>query len=416
MDSKKIRSYIHDYYVRGGEVYSFTPHEIVEDEQTRIEVMLSVFLYEEARKRHKENNTDVVALDEILDRLLVLYGINGAKNELPENKLVWNIITSEGHIEEEFVDESATGNKYQLLTGPNKALGLAVLRYIARKEGFDIENLEITVDASNFQEKGTSKITIDFTKGPILEKRPRPATNFKSTAGKETETVAAQEQLRLAQESGNEKLIKYWEDVLAGKKPKPYKPETTKKKSGVLEHLEETRAKVASFWQNMMAKRNESPSGQAQVANNQDISYIDSQIEEARKNNDTISEKYWTDMKNIVLGTAGPAPAPQPAPSASAESTPTDQIADPNLVYAQSQLEEARKYNDEEGIRYWENMIRLSDPKIQKDLAYAKEQLEEAIAAQDDVMTEFWQNTVNTILTGQQPALQENDQKNGPAI
>lgn len=447
MDYKKIRDYISKYYVREGEVYTLKPKELVEDENIRIEAMISQYLYEEARRHFKENKATEVKFDEILERLITVYGIDGSKMETPENKLVWSIINSDGHVEEEFIDESTTGNKYQILTGPNKNLGLAVLRYLARKEGFDIQNLDISVDSSNFKEKGTSKITIDFTKGPVLDKIDRPKAEFQSTAGRDTEKIEAQKQLELAQQKGDANLIKYWEDILAGKTPAPYQP-ADHKKEGIF----------ASLLNKLTKNKNNVTKVQEDMTPTPDTSFIDAQIEEAKRNNNPDMVAYWEDMKKTVqsaqqnpkvkpVSPPQPAPAPQqssvqppvqpatiqgpqpqsiptapnaapqqptPAPEPPQPPAQDGTQEDPKIAYAKAQLEEAIRLGDDPGIEHWKNMIRLEDPQVKKTLAYARERLALAQSSHDSKSEGYWNNIIESIIKGKN-VLPEH-KEDGPSV
>lgn len=174
------RDILQQYFVRNGEVYAFGNSERIMDEDTRIQVMMATFISEEARMAASKSE---VLVDEIMDRLIFAYGINGDRNELVQNKMVWKIVDSEGnigdtvHIEEEYIDDTLTGTRYSLLTGPNKEMGRSVLRYLARQRGFDISELDATIDTDNFRENHMSKISIDFKKVQVLNERPISSVN-----------------------------------------------------------------------------------------------------------------------------------------------------------------------------------------------------------------------------------------------
>lgn len=227
MDYKTVRKNVTNYYYLNGEIVDIKTQHIVTDENVRVEVMASIFAHNEARRLFRQAIDKSESIDQLTDSMLAKYALNGEKNEHPENKLVWSILESDGHVEEEFYDHSATG--YTFLTGENKDFALAAIRYLARKEGFDIENFEVTTDSSQFKETGKSKIIINFTKAPVLSERTRPIENVDENIDHEVQEpkvvtipqedgtekpLSTEDQLAMARKEGNIAMIKYWEAKL----------------------------------------------------------------------------------------------------------------------------------------------------------------------------------------------------------
>lgn len=56
---------------------------------------------------------------------------------------------------------------------PKKEYGLAIIKYMAHQKGIDISNLDVSIDLSEFQKMGVSKVNITYNKSAYQKKEPQ---------------------------------------------------------------------------------------------------------------------------------------------------------------------------------------------------------------------------------------------------
>lgn len=163
---EKIREMVHEYYVRNGVVVRFDGNFELTDQATILEAKIALFLMNEARqdfrnevdeKEVRDNN-----FDGYLNKLVKKYAINDDQNNYPQNIAIWKAINSGGHFE---IDDY-TGDLSFLKT----EFGEAILRYMARKRDFDMDDFVIET-VPNEKGAGGSRIIIDYKIVPVIKER-----------------------------------------------------------------------------------------------------------------------------------------------------------------------------------------------------------------------------------------------------
>lgn len=437
MNRDTIRKNITNYYYLNGEIVDIHSQKIVPDENTRLEVMTSHYIYNEARRMFRLSNKSD-SIDQLIDNTIDKYGINGKTNELLENKLVRSILESEGHVEVEFLDSSTTGNTF--LTGEDKDLAIAMLRYLAREKGFDIGDFVVDVDTSQYASTGKSKITVNFTKMPVLNERPTKkveeeveSPETKSTTPQDDgHVLTTAEQLAMARKEGNIAMIKYWEDKLEeerlaaiqngttegpsqttasnGTEPAD---EETKNKTRENQHtlrekwqatksrLTAIQEKLNPIWQNIKnALKGTNPD--IELGDEPDIDLIDRNAEACRAAGDVKGEQIWQKLSDL----ANAQKQAKEELLALGDGIHPISSGETRMASAQDNLTTSKneKSEYEKTIKRWENLLHyLTDPKKKNDMTYLQSQLSPAQEAKDESTIAKWQREIAFLMVGEYP-------------
>ncbi len=98
-------------------------------------------------------------------------GINGEINSFGINKLINEILNSNGHYEENMSGADLSNSKFSILIEPKKDYGIAYLKLKFRERNLDFEDLEIKQDFSKLQHDGLSKVIINFKLKPYQKRQ-----------------------------------------------------------------------------------------------------------------------------------------------------------------------------------------------------------------------------------------------------
>lgn len=189
MDFKRVRELLHQYYFKNGEAVGFG-QSIVKDEVLAAEIEVAWRINEAANARIKKMNDDIQAsvtlaiskgikvenippvpkADEVITQIISEYGLGGIETVNSNSQAIKKIMENDGHVEFNLNSDAYNVN---FLTSSNKSLGMAALKYLARKQDFDIVNINVTEELID-PENGMYKIVVDFEKKPIIKIQEEP--------------------------------------------------------------------------------------------------------------------------------------------------------------------------------------------------------------------------------------------------
>lgn len=346
-DYEKIRKLVHEYYVRNGVVIRFDGNLELTDQETILQAKIALFLMNEARqdfrneideKEVRDNN-----FDGYLDKLIKKYAINDDKNNYPQNIAIWRAVNSGGHFE---IDDYS-GDLSFLKT----EFGEAILRYTARKRGFDMDDVVIEA-VPNEKGTGGSRIIIDYKEVPIIKERKQkyvaPPKKEKSKAEEPKEAPKAQTSVPPTSMPKKPTEITYAELKLNEKAEEA-------KKAGNSEML--------AHWNFML---DELYRGALDTTDLDEI--LKDPVEEVETEKGLILDE---DAKMIE--------------------------------YIQGELALARASSDTEMIKKWERELYLYTPEGKKELDYLKQQIDLAKEANDGYSLEKWTAELTYLRTGKYP-------------
>lgn len=334
MDFKKVRENLQKYYVKHGVAVAFGDAAI-KDPDIAVEAEVSWYVNEEAQRRRKQQIEDNYAkvqaalakgieinmmpevgdIDSFITQILSEYAIDGSISQTANNQAIRKILESDGEIELEFNVDSYNTN---FLTNPSSPLGLAALRYLARKQEFDIVSFDTEViRPEEEKDANTYKVKVMFTKQPIEKKAEevpiqQPVAEPENLTGTPSEESPKFEETQQQEEPGLDSLTTqepqaeptnppveppidfFGESEIAEAKDKdtPIQGATAKNKKtaapkiGIFD-------RINGFFAERKAKKYN-----ARMDATISIEEIQQHIEEARQmeGNDSRTVKYWTNI------------------------------------------------------------------------------------------------------------------------
>ncbi len=169
---EQIKNNISNYRIENGIVVDKSNNQLVQDEDKILEIKSSVMMYREAKllfdKRLRGAPEDK---ETYINKALKVYGLNGEVNDYPQNKIIREILQGDGSIQVDFGGNSLSDSeKFSFLCEPKKEYGLATIKYMAHQQGIDISNLDVSIDLSEFQKIGVSKVNIRYSKSQYQRK------------------------------------------------------------------------------------------------------------------------------------------------------------------------------------------------------------------------------------------------------
>ncbi len=371
-DYEKIRKLVHEYYVRNGVVIKFDGNYDLTDQETILQAKIAVFLMNEARqdfrdevdeKEVRDNN-----FDGYLNKLVKKYAINDDKNNYPQNIAIWNVVNSDGHFE---VDDYS-GDLSFLKT----EFGEAIIRHVARKRGFDMDDIVIET-IPNEKETGGNKIVIDFKKVPIIKERKQkyvaPPRKEKSKVEEPQEPIKKQTTIPTGPT-----------ETIMPKKPVELTYAELKLNEKVKEAKKAGDSRRLAHWNFMLDEL---------YRGSLDTNDLDSILKDPED--------------EVVTETEVKAPETE-QPKSTAE---TDIILDEDakmIEYIEGELVLARASNDEEMIKKWERELYLYSTEGKRELDYLKQQIRLAEEADDKYALDKWTAELAYLRTGKYPDAEPN--------
>lgn len=169
---EQVKNNISNYRIENGIVIDKSNNQPVQEENKILEVKSSVLFYIEAKNDYDEilkrthSGKMRVGLEHFLKTKMENFSVN---NEVQEkgnfssaNKLVNEILNSNGHIHETWEGTNLKEGKYSFLLEPKKDYFISYLKLKFREKGLDIDDIEVSIDTSGFNHTGHSEVEINY--------------------------------------------------------------------------------------------------------------------------------------------------------------------------------------------------------------------------------------------------------------
>lgn len=180
---EQVKSNISRYGIENGIVVDKSNSQPVHDEDKILEVKASMMMYSEAKALYNKRLRGAPEdQDTYINKALRIYGLNGEVNDYPQNKIIREIMEKDGLVQVDYGGNNLLeSEKFSFLCEPKKEYGLATIKYMAHQRGIDISNLDVSIDLSEFQKNGVSKVSIKYDKSSY--QRGEPTSVGDSTMG-----------------------------------------------------------------------------------------------------------------------------------------------------------------------------------------------------------------------------------------
>ncbi len=169
---EQVKTNISNYKILNGVVIDKSSNYPIQNEDKILEVKSSVMMYREAKVLYEERIRGMPDDgDYYIKRALNKYGLDGDINTYPQNKIIREIIESNGSVQVDYGgNDLSVSEKFSFMCGVKKDYGLAIIKYMAHQKGIDISNLEVSIDSSGFQKNGVSNVNIKYNKSVYQKK------------------------------------------------------------------------------------------------------------------------------------------------------------------------------------------------------------------------------------------------------
>lgn len=207
-----IQTIVQRFYVKDDKVYARNIEQEIVDEQAVLPIKAAYLIFNEAEIRYK-NDLQLLGLkyvsnrEKYLEKMMERFSVNGEENDLGQNKLIRDLVASNGHYEET-ISSDGLDAKFSIFIEPKKSYGLAYFRLKLREVGLDTDDLSLSYDTSNLKNDGTAKLYIDFKPKIYVEKDEIDMEDSSF------EYRFAYDELNKAIEKGKTDRIEYWSDFL----------------------------------------------------------------------------------------------------------------------------------------------------------------------------------------------------------
>ncbi len=159
----EVQSYINNYYIKDGVVYS-KENVLQSDENIILKAKASRLIYNEAVTKYQSDLKQFGKVsktnEQYIETELKKHGLTGEMNDWPQNKTINNILNSNGDYEEKYMGDTLNSERYGLFSGVKKDYGLALLRLKARTMGKDVQDVDISIDTTDFIKTGHSIVSV----------------------------------------------------------------------------------------------------------------------------------------------------------------------------------------------------------------------------------------------------------------
>lgn len=149
-----------------GTVVEKDTNKEIKDETLKMIIKTSFLVYSNAKHTYDlykhmgvRQKPGIDAKTDYISLALKKYGVNGEITDFKENKMM-QAIMQESPYQVGILSNTLEGYEYDVFLKNNHQYGMACLRYIARNQGKDFSDVNISIDTSNFQKNGVSDITV----------------------------------------------------------------------------------------------------------------------------------------------------------------------------------------------------------------------------------------------------------------
>lgn len=161
---EEIKNYSENYYIQNGVVFSKSDRKQIVNEDIILKVKSARLIYNEARDKYQSDTQQFGKpngdFQRYVTKTMEQLSVNGEVNNYGTNKLLNAILSSNGHIVENFGADTLANSKYDLLIEPKKDYTMSYLKLKFREKGLDIDGLTITCDYN--KQIGIATVTIDY--------------------------------------------------------------------------------------------------------------------------------------------------------------------------------------------------------------------------------------------------------------
>lgn len=213
-----IKNYCSLYKVENGVVFEKASNKQITDENLILKIKTAILIFKEAKANY---NSEVQQFGKtykdqkkFIENAIERLGVNGEVNSYGVNKVVNNILNSNGHYEEFIPGKDLQEGKYSIFVPPKRDYGLAYLKLRFREKGLDITDFQIKQDLSQLQKNGVSKVIIDFKVQKYENIKTEENKKFEDMSLEEKESFM-QSKMEEAKINKDEDLYNYWNANLA---------------------------------------------------------------------------------------------------------------------------------------------------------------------------------------------------------
>ena len=169
---EQVKNNVSNYKIENGIVIDKSSNQPVQDENKILEVKSSILFYNEAKEKYEEllKQSHLGKLNfgvgHFVEEKMKDFSVNNEVQSMGSmsstNKLVNEILNSNGHIQENWEGKDLKKGKYSILLEPKKGYFIPYLKLKFREKGLDIDDISINIDTSGYTHTGHSVITIDY--------------------------------------------------------------------------------------------------------------------------------------------------------------------------------------------------------------------------------------------------------------
>ncbi len=168
-----IINYCFDYKVENGKVIEKSTNARVKNEELILKIKTAILIFKEAYSSYNYDlkmygKTKTKSKNRYIEITLEKFGVDGSVNNYGVNRLINNIVNSNGHYEEFLSGMDMNNTKFDILIGKKRDFTLAYLRLKFRSKDLDISDFKVSQDFSKKSE-GLSKVIIDFKINKLID-------------------------------------------------------------------------------------------------------------------------------------------------------------------------------------------------------------------------------------------------------
>ena len=216
MSIETVLDCVNNYKVQNGIVYDKRTNEVVKDETMTLIVKTSRLLYARAKELNEQDKSRNInsSKEDCINKAINRYGFNGGKSEFAENKVIESILANGTYQRGIFNDKIDGFPEFRNFVGANKDYTLALLKLKARQQGYDIQDINFSMDTSHFQKDGNSFVTISC---PMTRYTPQKDNvslsefNSMSDSLKETFLTTKRQEFQVV---GNNRVVNEYTELL----------------------------------------------------------------------------------------------------------------------------------------------------------------------------------------------------------
>lgn len=214
---EEIINYTSNYKVENGIVIDKINNQQIKDESIILKVKSSILIYLNANNIHKDdihlNGRETKTKEQCILKSMEQYSVNNEKTNIGINKVINELLKSDGHYEADMSGNNLDEGKYAMFSEQKRDLGIAYLRLRFRENNFDISDFKINLQEIKSQtgkSTGQYRITIDFKKSKYDKKTPLKPEEKQTFHHPKSNELNELEQLKqIAKQNNDEDAYKY---------------------------------------------------------------------------------------------------------------------------------------------------------------------------------------------------------------